>query len=175
MAGLTPTGPSGEPPARAPEPITSDHDLSTFACGRPELDRWLRVHALAGEGRTARTYVVGVGHKVVAYYCLAAGSVGRQNLVRRMRHGTPEMVPVMVLGRLATDTTYQGRGIGKGMLQEAISRSIAASLSVGMRGILVHPIDGRAAAFYLRHSFMPSPIDPNTLLLPIEIAIAALK
>lgn len=160
----------------APAPLAPNHDCSRFRCGRLELDDWLRASALRSEGRTARTYVVAAGARVVAYYSLAAGAVLRKALPSaRARRNTPAEVPVVVVGRLAVDLGYRRRGIGAGMLKDAILRAVAASRSVGVRAILVHAIDDDAAGFYRHYGFTPSPVDSRTLMLAIETAIAALR
>jgi GNAT superfamily N-acetyltransferase len=159
---------------RPPEPLTADHDLTRFSCGRPELDDWLKRHALANEGRTSRTYVVSLERRVLAFCALAAGSVQREVLPRKLRHGTPQQIPVIVLGRLGTDEAFQGRGIGKHLLRDAIARTIAAAKTIGVRALLVHALDAEAAMFYAKYGFVPCPVGERTLLLPLETAIGAL-
>lgn len=167
--------PAGGPLLRPPEAITTAHDVSGFSCTREELNVWLKRRALANEGRTSRTYVVThQGPRVVGYYAIAAGGVSRDTLPKAMRRDNPEQVPVVVLGRLATDRNFERRGIGTGMLQEAISRTLTLSAEIGVRSLLVHAIDDEAAQFYLKFGFIRSPIGDRTLLLPIETARAAL-
>jgi hypothetical protein len=161
-------------PLRPPERLTAEHETTAFDCGRVELDDWLKRHALANEGRALRTYVVADDTKVVGFYSLAAGSVLRDGLPRKFRHSLPESVPVMVLGGLATDVMFQGRGVGGGMLKDALLRSIGVSGMVGVRAIFVHAIDDAATGFYLPFGFAPSPVGERTLILPIETAIRAL-
>ena len=117
-----------------------------------------------------------VGQRVVGYYCLAAGSVNREELpTAALRRNMPDKAPVVVLGRLATDRTLEGRGIGTGMLQEAISRMIATGNEIGVRGLLVHALDQDAAGFYRKFGFVACSIGDRTLLLPVETAIRALR
>lgn len=86
----------------------------------------------------------------------------------------PSQVPTIAIGRLAVDKRYQRQGIGGGMLKDGILKSIEASRTIGVRAILVHALDERAAAFYRRYGFLDSPLGTNTLLLPIDTSIAAL-
>ena len=98
----------------APEHLTPAHDLSAFDSSVPELDEWLRRRARANEETGAsRTYVVCAGGRVVGYYALANGGVAQAGATGRVRRNMPDPVPVMVLGRLAVDRAYQGRGIGR--------------------------------------------------------------
>ncbi len=163
-------GREGEAPVGPPERLAADHDLTDFRCGRDELDDWLRRHARRNEGETSRTYVVPRGRRVVGYYCLAAGSVMRDALPRRMRHDTPEQVPIVVLGRLASDMRFQRRGLGRGMVQEAILRTLRAAEEIGVRALLVHALDDEAAGFYARFDFIPCPLGERTLVLSVETA-----
>jgi predicted N-acetyltransferase YhbS len=74
-------------------------------------------------------------------------------------------VPVVLLARLAVDRRFQGRGVGKGLLRDALLRSLAAAEVVGIRAVLVHAKDQHAADFYGQFGFAPSPTDPLHLML----------
>ena len=159
----------------APERLTSTHVVNEFDSGAPQLDDWLRRRALRNEAEAAsRTYVVGQGHRVVAFYCLANGVVLQAGAPGRVRRNMPDPIPVMVLGRLAVDHRFQGRGLGGALLRDALLRTLQAADIAGIRAILVHAKDDRAKAFYERSGFLPSPIDPLTLMLPLKDARAAL-
>src|SRR5690349_21333336 len=107
-----------------PEPLTTEHDISQFACGEPSLDDWLRRRALQNQASGAsRTYVVCHTERVVGYYALAVGAVSHEHATGKVRRNMPEPVPVMVLGRLAVDQNFQGRGIASGLLRDAILRT----------------------------------------------------
>jgi GNAT superfamily N-acetyltransferase len=158
-----------------PERLADTHELDGFRCGRPDLDTWLQRHARVSEGRSARTYVVAARGRVAGYYCLAAGSVARAELPRAtLRRNQPEQVPVIVIGRLAVAGDFASRGIGKGLLKDAIRRSLSAAEAIGVRAILVHAIDEPAAGFYRKFGFAPFPSGGLTLVLPLETAVAAL-
>src|SRR5215469_4854945 len=145
----------------APQKISPEHDLSNFNCGEPALDDWLRRRALSNEETGAsRTYVVCIENRVVGYYALAVGAVTHAEAPGRIRRNMPDPVPVMVLGRLAVDETAQGRDIGRGLLRDAILRTLQAAEIAGIRAVLVHAISERAQQFYLRAGFIPSPVSP---------------
>lgn len=162
---------------RPPEPITDEHDLSKFDSGEPSLDNWLRRRALTNEASGgSRTYVVcsGSGKQVVAYYCLAAGAVTHAGVAGRVRRNMPDSIPVIVIGRLAVDQSFQGHGLGKGMLRDAVLRTIQAADIAGIRAILVHAISDEARKFYERCGFQSSSIDPMTLMITVADAKNAL-
>jgi GNAT superfamily N-acetyltransferase len=160
------------PPVHAPEHLTAEHDLSTFDSGVPALDDWLKRRALPnGQAGASRTYVVCVeGRKVVGYYALANGAVALHAATGRARRNMPDPIPVMVLGRLAVDKQYQGRGLGRGLLRDAIVRTIHAAAIGGIRAILVHAISEDAKRFYQRCGFVVSPLDPMTLMITVRDA-----
>lgn len=153
----------------APEPIAEHHELEAFDCGEAELDAWLRRRALANEREHAsRTFVVCSGRVVVGYYCLAAGSVAHADAPGGIRRNMPQPIPVIVLGRLAVDRRWSGKGIGAGMLKDAVLRSTQVTREIAARALLVHAISEPARRFYLRFGFIESPIDPMTLMLKLS-------
>ena len=152
----------------APEPLRADDDVASFDCGNPLLNDWLRDQAPRSEGRSARTYAVKDGARVAGYYSLATGGVARESVPRRIRQGLPRLVPVMVLGRLAVDLDLQGRGIGRGLLKDALLRTLQVSREVGVRALLVHAVDDEAKAFYGAQGFIEFPAGTLTLFLPVE-------
>lgn len=158
----------------APVPLTADHDLSRFDCGEPVLDDWLKSRALKNESRFSRTYVVCDGNRVVAYACISAGAVERAAAPGRMRRNAPDAIPVSVIGRLAVSRAYAGRGLGAGMLADALRRIAAASRTIGIGAVLVHAKDDGAKRFYLACAeFIEYPAESRTLFLPIETVVAA--
>lgn len=162
------------PRLRAPERLTAGHDLTRFDCGDAGLNDWLKRRALRNEGGSSRTYVVCAGNAVVGFYCLAAGAVIRAEAPGALRRNMPEQVPVVLIGRLAVDTHHQGQGVAAGLLKDALLRALSIAETIGVRAILVHALNDRAAAFYARYGFEPCPVAPQTLLLPMETAAVAL-
>ncbi len=151
------------------EHLAKSHDLSRFHCGVPELDAWLRERAGANEDSGAsRTYVICIGRRVVGYYALAVGGVARLGVTGRVKRNMPEPIPVMLLARLAVDSSYQGRGLGQYLVRDALLRTFNASGIGGIRAILVHATSEEARSFYEGLGFSSSPIDPMTLTLPVE-------
>ena len=156
-----------------PERLGPHHDLTSFENGRhPSLDDWLKRRALASEGLSARTYVICDSDnpaRVMGYYAIATAMERRTALPSaRLRHGMPEEIPLLLIGRLALDHAWQGLGLGTDLLADALRRCLAASDIAGARGVIVHAIDDEAAGFYRRHGFLPSPLGQGILLMPIE-------
>lgn len=158
----------------APAPISSEHEVDRFDCGKPPLNDWVKSKAAKSEGRSARCYVVCQGNTVIGYYCLSTGAVAHAGAPRSLRANLPDPTPVMVIGRLAVDKEFQGRDIGPGMLHDALNRILLASKSIGARAVIVHAIDDDAISFYVAHDFKSFPTDARTLWLPIDTIAKAL-
>lgn len=161
----------------APASLTAKHDLTKFKSGKEPLDDWLRKHSLESEGKTARTYVVCEKNiVVVGYYCISTGSVERRALPSKMKRGQgiPNQVPVAIIGRLARDITYKGKGLGLDLLQDALTRILSASRIIGVRAVLVHALDEEAAVFWKDNEFIECPVGSKTFYLSIETIESAL-
>ncbi len=158
----------------ASTPLTAEHDLADFDCGERLLDDWLKQRALKNESRFSRTYVVCNGRSVVAFYCLSAGAVEREQAPSKLKRNAPDSIPVSIIGRLAVSRNFAGRGLGADILSDALRRIAVASQSIGIGAVLVQAKDDRAKKFYLACAeFVEHPVDSRTLYLPIETVVAA--
>jgi predicted N-acetyltransferase YhbS len=157
---------------RPVEPLDSKrHKTDGFDCGQPNLDRWLQAYSGQSQRRVvARTYVVADQEsRVVGYYTLVAAEVDHGAASPPVRAGVSRHfpIPVCLIARLAVDKRWQGRGLGRDLLRDAMRRALAASKQIGMRAVVVDAIDGDAAGFYRRHGFESAADDGLTLMLPI--------
>jgi GNAT superfamily N-acetyltransferase len=166
------SGPKAHADAPAePEPLAAHHQLGAFACGVAPLDEWLKRRARRNEAEGAsRTFVCCAGARVVGYYSLGAASVLREDAIGAVRRNMPEPVPAILIGRLALDQDWRGHGFGADLLRDAVLRIAAAAEAIGVRAILVHAISEGAKAFYERHGFRSSPLDPMTLMVTLDEA-----
>lgn len=168
-----PRGPSAAP-LSAPVPLIAAHDLSHFDCGEPALNDWLRQRALKNESRFSRTYVVCQQNRAVAYFCISAGAIERLAAPGKVRRNAPETIPISIIGRLAVDRAFAGKGLGADMLADALRRIAIASQSIGIGAVLIHAKTDAAKQFYLRCAeFIEYPEDSRILFLPIETVVAA--
>jgi ribosomal protein S18 acetylase RimI-like enzyme len=164
---------AASPQLRAPEPLAARHDVSRFTNGiHSTLDWWLRERARSSEAVSARTYVVcsiEEPDRVVGYFSISAAVEQRNALPSaKLRRGMPEQVPLLLIGRLAVDAEWRGRGLGSALLADSLRRCFAASEIAGVRGVVAHAIDDAAVAFYERHGFFRSPLGERIVLMPIE-------
>ncbi|MGE0425006.1 MAG: GNAT family N-acetyltransferase [Reyranellaceae bacterium] len=159
----------------APRALAPADRLDSFSCGEPTLDRWLKERARRNETEGAtRCLVICSDGAVVGYYALAAGAVSHVDAPGRVRRNMPEPVPVVVLARLAIDSNWQGRDLGRALLRDSVRRVVAAADIVGVRAILVHALTERAKPFYERFGFSVSPVHPLTLMITLADARRAL-
>lgn len=94
---------------------------------------------------------------------------------RSIRTGQPpDPVPCLLLGQLAADVAWSGRGIGAGLLKYVLERCVTAEGLVGGRPLMVNAVDAEAAAFWQRRGVLPSKDDPLVLFRPIAAIAASL-
>jgi len=151
-----------------PRLLRADDDIGAFDCGVPVLNDWLKRRALVNHlSGASRTYVVTAKGRVVAFYCLSAGAIEHAAAPGSIRRNMPEPIPVVVMGRLAVDQGLQGKGLGPALLQHAIERVQEAAAITGIRALLVHAKDEKAAGFYKRFGFAASPLDELVLMVRV--------
>jgi GNAT superfamily N-acetyltransferase len=111
---------------RGPEPLGSHHRLDGFDCGKPSLNDWLLRHARHAQGSgSAKTFVVADDDRAAGYFSLTVGQIDTLDAPERIRKGMGQYpVPVVILARLAVSQQDQGRGVGFGLLQDAIRRTM---------------------------------------------------
>jgi GNAT superfamily N-acetyltransferase len=159
------------------EKLRREHKLTHFDCGNTTLNSWLVKYAWTNQqADSARTYVALAADRVVGYYALATGSVHKHESPERVAKGLANYpIGIVLLARLAVDTAQQGKGLGKALLFDALTRIEQAADIVAVRAVMVHAIDEAARRFYEHFEFEPSPVDPFQLLLLLKDLRKALK
>jgi GNAT superfamily N-acetyltransferase len=161
------------------ETLQRAHDVGDFDCGREALNRFLIRFALQNQQAGAsRTWVALAGddEKVVGYYTLVVGQVEYGDAPERLTKGLARHpVPIMLLARLAVSRDFQGKGLGAGLLKDAMLRTLEAAEIAGIRAFAVHAKDDEAKRFYERFDFIASPSDPYHLFRLLKDVRAALK
>jgi GNAT superfamily N-acetyltransferase len=154
----------------APVKLNEHHDLSPFDCGEPSVNDFAQKAHKQAKTRNAVIYVVcETGTNVVkGFYTLSNGSVARNEPPKSMQRFSMNEIPVTILGRLGVDKSYQGKGVGLDLLQDALQRAINAAEIIGSRAVLVHALNQKLADFYKKHAgFKESPITPLTLFMAL--------
>jgi GNAT superfamily N-acetyltransferase len=149
------------------EPLRRDHRVDDFDCGREALNRFLIRFALTNQQAGAsRTYVALAGTTVIGYYSLVVGEVAHKDAPGRLSKGLARHpVPLMILARMAVGVGWQGRGMGAGLLKDAMCRTVQAADIAGIRAFAAHAKDDEARSFYEHFGFLPSPTDPLHLFI----------
>jgi GNAT superfamily N-acetyltransferase len=156
---------------RPPRLLEADDSINRFACRSVEQTDWLHYYARqANATGTARVLVVTPvdNSEVVAYYAWSMASVSIDDAPSRMRKGAGRYPqPVALLARLGVSVDHEGRGLGAGLLADAISRTAQLGVEIGCRGLLVHAETPQARDFYLHliPEFEASPTDDLHLVL----------
>ena len=155
-------------------PLTGNHDRQGFDCGRRELNDWLRQVARQHQDkRLSKTFVAileEAPESICGYYALTLSELENRHLPAAWRKKLPRRIPGVRLGRLAVDKQYQGKGLGELLLVDAIARAQRIYIEAGGIGLFVDAIDEKAAAYYRRFGFEPSP--DNSLLLFLSAKVA---
>lgn len=152
------------------EKLQPDHPVEKFDCGRGELNRYLVRFAWANQQAGAAQTYIGLEDDLIAgYYTLAVGQVLREDAPERPTKGlSRHPVPMLLLARLAVDRRWRGRGVGKGLLRNAMLRTLQAADIAGIRVFAVHAKDEEARRFYEQFDFIGSPSDPMHLFVLLK-------
>ena len=152
------------------EKLRRDHPVEGFSCGREALDRFLIRYALASQlANASQTYLGLQGTEIIGFYSLVVGEVAYGDAPGRLTKGLAHHpVPIMLLGRLAVGTDWQRRGVGAGLLKDAMRRTLRAADIGGIRAFAVHAKDEPARRFYEHFGFLSSPTDPRHMFLLIK-------
>ncbi|HSB14022.1 MAG TPA: GNAT family N-acetyltransferase [Bryobacteraceae bacterium] len=159
------------------EKLQRGHVLEGFDCGREALNRFLIRYALQSQQAGAsQTYVALANAEVAGYYTLVVGQVEYDGAPERLKRGLARHpVPIMLLARLAIAIGWQGKGLGSGLLKDAMLRTLQAADIAGIRAFVVHAKDAEAKSFYERYDFTASPSDPYHLFRLLKDIRAALQ
>lgn len=152
------------------EKLRREHSVENFDCGQEALNRFLVRFALPNQlANASQTYVGLAGEEIAGFYTLVVSEIAYEDAPERLTKGLARYpVPVAILARLAVSVDQQGKGVGAGLLKDAMKRTLQAADIIGIRAFIVHAKDDNAKRFYERFNFAPSPTDPLHLYLLIK-------
>jgi len=151
------------------EPLQDTHSFDHFSCGKPALDDWLKSYGKANQRNDfTRVMVVHEDNQVVGYYGLAPSAIDATAAPRRIRTGRPpDPIPCLLIGQLAVDQGYHGRGLGSALVSDALRRCLAGAEIIGGRAVVVRAIDSEAELYWQSWGFVPARDDPSVLMRSI--------
>lgn len=148
------------------EPLAATHDRTAFNCGVPTLDRYLREQAgQDAKRRVAAPFIaLDPDGRLIGFYTLSAASIQLAELPPELAKRLPRYprLPATLLGRLATDTSVRGIGLGRFLLVDAMHRALRSEIA--SFAFIVDAKDEAAAAFYRREGLLPLPDMPGRLI-----------
>ncbi len=151
-----------------PRPLAESDDRELFDCGRESLDLWFRRHAWANHASGASRVSVladAASGRIVGYVTLSAAQIERAFLPKPQQRSRPDPLPATLLGQLAVDRVWQGKGHATSLLVFALRTALRAAKSVGSIGVVTHPLDDSVRGFTTRWGFRDLPFDPRRAML----------
>lgn len=155
------------------ESLNSVHKKSDFSCGKEMLDNYLHKQANQDiKRKLSACFVVKEEQSelIKGYYTLSNNSIPLEDIPDNIRKKLPRSyttIPTTLLGRLAIDNNFQGQGLGKLILIDALKRSFELSKTIGSFAVVVDPIDQDAERFYEKYGFLKLP-DSGKMFLPMK-------
>lgn len=154
-------------------PLNESHKKQSFRCGKNPLDYYIQKLAKQDMNRSlAVCYVIEDSSTIAGYYTLSSNTIPYtecpDDLVKKLPKGYANL-PTILLGRLAVDSNYQGTGLGKILLVDALKRCVESSNHVAAFAIIVNPLDAQAQVFYEKYGFILIS-GTNKMFLPIATA-----
>jgi GNAT superfamily N-acetyltransferase len=152
--------------------LSAHHDRAAFDCGKEPLNRYLKEVARQSADRNlgvTQVIVPSAGEsQIMGYFTLVTRTVESPTLDEKRLPRGP--IGVTLLGRLATDTRYQGQGLGKRMLLRAMAETEAASRRIGIYALVLDALDEEALAWYMKLDFGFKPVldDPMRLYVTVS-------
>ncbi|MDF3034652.1 MAG: hypothetical protein K0R76_1606 [Alphaproteobacteria bacterium] len=155
------------------ERLTSNHNRKIFDCGEEILNDYIRTQASQDLKKNMSAIYVAVSStdplQVIGFYILSATHILFSDLPSEIAQSIPRYpeVPAYRLGRLAVDKAYQGMGIGKTLIMDALY--ICSNLKVPAAMVIVDAKHQKACSFYLKYGFIQLPEQPLKLFIPMKV------
>ncbi len=155
------------------ENLNTGHKKNEFSCGKKMLDNYLHKQANQDiKRKLSACFVINdkESNLIKGYYTLANNSIPQNVIPTQFQKKLPKSyssIPTTLLGRLAIDNRFQGKGIGKLLLIDALKRSYEISKNISSFAVVADPLDEDAEKFYDRYEFIKLP-DSGKMFLPMN-------
>jgi GNAT superfamily N-acetyltransferase len=160
------------------ERLRREHPRRGFRCGEGKIDEWLAAKALQHqEKHLSSTWILLDGANTIAgYYTLATGQIDFGELPAEVARQLPRRVlPVAVLAWLGVSSAYQGRGLGRLLLAQALRDCWDAGKTFAFVAVILDCINDAAKAFYQHWDFQELPGHPHRLYLSAQCLNAMME
>ena len=142
----------------APRALGPGDPIDGFECGIPLIDSWVAKRATgARKAGTAVVYATFCEGILAGFYSLSSQSIMRNNTSEWITRNSLEQIPVILLGMMGVDRRFQGCGLGRDLLLDAVHRAESVAAQIGARALVVDPVDDASRAFYAAHGFRQIP------------------
>ena len=154
--------------------LSSKHHKAVFSCGKDVLDNYLHTQAKQDVKRkiTACFVLTEDDNNIKGYYTLSSASLNRDELPPTILKKLPpayQHLPTTLLGRLAIDIKYKGKGLGALLLMDALKRSYQNSLQIASMAVIVDPLDDGAKQFYKHYGFIELPTSGKMFIPMVQL------
>jgi GNAT superfamily N-acetyltransferase len=152
--------------------LNNKHNRASFDCGKELLTQYLKTQAGQDVKRKLAVCFVLSKNKtdIQGYYTLSNSSIPMSSFPEHIQRKFPKSysaIPTTLLGRLAIDKKYQGQGLGKVLLIDALKKCFELSEEIGLFAVVVDPLDDEAIAFYDKYNFIQLP-DSGKMFIAIK-------
>lgn len=154
-------------------PLNKMHNRQSFSCGKESLDRYIRKQVSQDVKRKLCVCFIleGPESEILGFYTLSNNSVPLDIVPDIIKKKMPKSylnLPTTLLGRLAVNNKFLGKGHGHRLLIDSLKRSYEASKNVlGSMAVIVAPLDADAESFYLKYGFIKLP-DSGEMFLSMK-------
>lgn len=158
-------------------PLDATINAASFQCGREPLNDYICRYASQDVRRNvARVFIATPAEypqQLAGFFTLSAGSVSCSSIPTSLVRKLPRYpVPVALIGRLAVDKKFQGKGLGSILLADACQKVSQASSVLAVAGIIVDAKDDAAISFYKHFGFIPLQGQTDRMLLPASVFLS---
>lgn len=139
----------------APELLNKAHDITSFDSGDESINKYLHSALKNQERNNARVFVIcePTTNNVIGYYTLSTGSVFREGAPRNIRQNSPDNIPILLLGRMGVSKEWQGIGLGRDLVLNAVDKCKEIIESVAARALIAHALSEEIVVFYEKLGF----------------------
>ncbi|MDV6278440.1 N-acetyltransferase [Rhodococcus erythropolis] len=125
------------------------------------MDEWLYKYSGQNRrGNTAATWVIADrDYRVVSYATLSMTAIDRSACPTPLAKSAPAQIPALLVGRLATDESAGGLGLGTQMVLFVLATALDLNNTAAFRAVVVNALNVDAYEWWQRFGFVP--LDPE--------------